>query len=195
MTEIPPSLVKFSPVQAPDRIASLDVLRGFAVLGILIMSIQSFSMIRAAFINPSAFGDLAGVNKWVWIIGLVHAYLFWYGDILVGYALCGMLFFLFRKARTGRLLFLGFCSMLMGMALYKWDFLSARKSAKTYLTSMVPGLVLGFPPIIYRIIQNFRHEWSHDYSMWFGPAEWLRRSLTYRQLQPIRKEVEGLAVG
>ncbi len=35
-----------------DRIISLDILRGVAVLGILIMNIQSFSMPSAAYINP-----------------------------------------------------------------------------------------------------------------------------------------------
>ena len=51
-----------------ERIISLDVLRGIAVLGILIMNIQSFSMISAAYINPLAYGDLTGINKWIWII-------------------------------------------------------------------------------------------------------------------------------
>ena len=50
------------PVPAADRIASLDVLRGFAVLGILMVNIQSFAMIDAAYFNPSAFGSLAGAN-------------------------------------------------------------------------------------------------------------------------------------
>ncbi len=49
------------------RVDSLDLLRGMAVLGMMVMNIQSFSMIRAAYINPTAFGDLAGLNKWVWI--------------------------------------------------------------------------------------------------------------------------------
>ena len=134
MPEIKSSLSGILPVQSADRIHSLDVLRGFAILGILIMNIQSFSMIRAAYINPAAYGDLTGINKWVWIIGqvlangkfmaifsalfgtgillfwekarsagkkagqlhyrrifwllvigLIHAYFFWYGDILVGF--------------------------------------------------------------------------------------------------------------
>ncbi|MCG8309610.1 MAG: DUF418 domain-containing protein [Cytophagales bacterium] len=58
----------FLPSEKKDRIASLDVLRGVAVLGILLMNIQSFSMIGAAYINPTAFGDLTGVNKAVWIL-------------------------------------------------------------------------------------------------------------------------------
>jgi uncharacterized protein len=56
-----------------DRIVSLDVLRGVAVLGILVMNIQSFSMPSAAYINPTAYGDLTGINKWIWIISHILA--------------------------------------------------------------------------------------------------------------------------
>ena len=55
------------------RIVSLDVLRGVAVLGILIMNIQSFSMPSAAYINPTAYGDLTGLNKWIWIFSHILA--------------------------------------------------------------------------------------------------------------------------
>ncbi len=55
------------------RIVSLDILRGVAVLGILIMNIQSFSMPQAAYINPTAFGDLSGLNKWIWILSHILA--------------------------------------------------------------------------------------------------------------------------
>ena len=124
-----------SSVPTSTRIVTLDVIRGIAILGILIMNIQSFSMIGQAYVNPTAFGDLTGINKWVWIlshvfadqkfmtlfsilfgasillitegverkgksplkvhfsrnfwlliIGLIHAYFLWYGDILTPYA-------------------------------------------------------------------------------------------------------------
>jgi uncharacterized protein len=55
------------------RIVSLDVLRGVAVLGILVMNIQSFSMPTAAYINPTAYGDLTGLNKWIWILSHILA--------------------------------------------------------------------------------------------------------------------------
>tara|TARA_B110001452_G_C15205913_1_gene418359 strand:- start:267 stop:1484 length:1218 start_codon:yes stop_codon:yes gene_type:complete len=61
-----------SPVRAQDRIASIDVLRGFALLGILVMNIQSFAMVEAAYFDPSQSGDLTGVNWWVW--ALSHAF-------------------------------------------------------------------------------------------------------------------------
>ncbi len=56
------------PVQSKERIQSLDLLRGIAILGILIMNIQSFSMPGAAYLNPMAYGDMEGINKWVWIL-------------------------------------------------------------------------------------------------------------------------------
>jgi uncharacterized protein len=58
--------------------------------------------------------------------------------------------------------------MLLGMALYKWGFLSARKSVKTYVTTLLLGLLFGLPLIITGVIQNFKHDWFYDYSMWFG---------------------------
>ena len=123
-----------------ERIDSIDILRGFALLGILVMNIQSFSMPSSAYIIPSSYGSMEGINGFVWLIGhlffdlkfmamfsmlfgagivlmsahrdaegqkvlgvhyrrmvllllfgLMHAYLIWYGDILVPYAICGMI--------------------------------------------------------------------------------------------------------
>ena len=62
-----------SPVSLKDRYISLDVLCGFAVFVILIMNIQNFSMIPAAYINTTVYGDLTGINKLVWIISHLFA--------------------------------------------------------------------------------------------------------------------------
>lgn len=151
------------PVAPAERIMALDALRGFALLGILVMNIQSFSMIEAAYFNPTSYGDLTGLNKAVWIvshlfadqkfmtifavlfgagivlmarsaeakgrkatglhyrrtfwllvIGLGHAYLLWYGDILVVYALCALSVFWFRKLSPFKLLFIGILMIAMG---------------------------------------------------------------------------------
>lgn len=61
------------PVTDKERIVSIDVLRGFALLGILPMNIQYFSMISAAYWNPTAYGDLHGANFWVWLLSHVLA--------------------------------------------------------------------------------------------------------------------------
>jgi len=68
-THTPGAACPAGPVEAKQRISSLDVTRGFALLGILVMNIQSFSMVSSAYLNPTAYGDLTGVNWWVWLIG------------------------------------------------------------------------------------------------------------------------------
>jgi uncharacterized protein len=65
MTTSPPS-ASITPLPAAERVQALDVLRGVALLGILVMNIQGFAMIYAAYFNPMAYGDLSGVNGWVW---------------------------------------------------------------------------------------------------------------------------------
>jgi uncharacterized protein len=59
-------------VTQTERVVSIDVLRGFALLGILIVNIQAFSMIEAAYFNPTAYGDFTGPNLLVWL--LTHAF-------------------------------------------------------------------------------------------------------------------------
>lgn len=56
------------PVGRAERIVSLDVLRGFALLGILVVNVVSFSMISATYLNPTAQGELSGANYWVWLL-------------------------------------------------------------------------------------------------------------------------------
>ncbi len=136
-----------------QRIDSLDFIRGVAVLGILMMNIQSFSMPMAAYSNPTAFGDLNGVNLiawqfshlffdqkfmsifsilfgvgiaifservteregfsgkrhyirmlWLFLFGALHAIFLWWGDILMMYAVCGCISFLFKDAKDKTLI-------------------------------------------------------------------------------------------
>lgn len=57
-----------SAARGEERILALDVLRGFALLGILYMNVQLFAMPKAAYLNPTAWGDLAGADLWAWRI-------------------------------------------------------------------------------------------------------------------------------
>lgn len=133
-------MVQPLPVSDPERIESLDVLRGFALLGILAMNIRAMAAPVGAYATPYAFFEYDGASRasyilttvafelkmmglfsmlfgagvllyaakptesgrpprglwfrrmfWLLVIGLVHAYLIWEGDILVPYALCGLL--------------------------------------------------------------------------------------------------------
>jgi uncharacterized protein len=157
-----------APVGQPDRIAALDVLRGFALLGILVMNIQFFSMPGVAYMNPTAFGDLSGANLAVWfvshvffdqkfmtifsllfgagivlfttraeakahragwlhykrmfwllVIGLMHAHLIWPGDILVLYATCGAIVFLFRRLAAVPLIGIGVLTLAVGSIIWQ----------------------------------------------------------------------------
>lgn len=47
-----------TPTTQQERILSLDVLRGFTILGILIMNIQSFSMPGASYLIRWDLGDI-----------------------------------------------------------------------------------------------------------------------------------------
>lgn len=60
-----------APTVGAERIVALDVLRGFALMGILVMNIQAFAMPSAAYTNPAAYGDLTGINAAVWAFGEV----------------------------------------------------------------------------------------------------------------------------
>ena len=52
------------PINLKNRIHSLDLIRGFAVLGILIMNITSFSQISMAYMNPTIGAGLEGYNQY-----------------------------------------------------------------------------------------------------------------------------------
>ena len=55
-------LTNATPTQEANRIISLDVLRGFALLGIFIMNMIAFAMIGANYLNPMAEGVLDGAD-------------------------------------------------------------------------------------------------------------------------------------
>lgn len=158
----PPAPPPPAPVSEHQRISAIDALRGFALLGILVLNIQVFAMPGAAYINPTAYGDFTGANFWTWylshllcdqkimtifsmlfgagivlmssriestgnsalgvhyrrmgwliLFGILHAYLIWYGDILVAYGMCGLVAWWFRKLRPTWLIMFGTISFII----------------------------------------------------------------------------------
>jgi uncharacterized protein len=59
-------MTAFAPVRAEERISSLDTLRGFALLGILLMNIVGFGL-HNAYENPLVAGGAEGWNLAAWI--------------------------------------------------------------------------------------------------------------------------------
>lgn len=57
------------PVKQAQRITGLDTLRGFALLGILVVNAQAFGMVSTAYSNPTVYGDFTGVNYMCWWFG------------------------------------------------------------------------------------------------------------------------------
>lgn len=59
------------PLGEKGRFESLDVLRGFAVLGIFAINIWYFALPSVFFSNPTALGPLEGTDRIVWIVTYV----------------------------------------------------------------------------------------------------------------------------
>ncbi|HWU94707.1 MAG TPA: DUF418 domain-containing protein, partial [Sphingomonas sp.] len=53
------------------RLVSLDVVRGVAVLGILLLNILSFALPEAAYVNPRAYGGWHGADLATWAVNFV----------------------------------------------------------------------------------------------------------------------------
>ncbi len=66
-----------APVSAEDRIRNMDVLRGFALLGILLMNILSWGLPEVASNNPKAAGGYTGINLVLWAVQMI----FWDGKM------------------------------------------------------------------------------------------------------------------
>lgn len=156
----PGTLATAEPVPGTERIGSLDILRGVAILGILVMNIYAFALPFTAYSNPLVMGGTDTLNLGTWffthiffdqkflsifamlfgagiilmtgraevrgvgfgrifyrrqffmlLLGAVHAYFIWFGDILFMYAAVGMLAYLFRN-RTPRTLIILACLFL-----------------------------------------------------------------------------------
>ena len=186
-----------------SRLTCLDVLRGVAVMGILIMNINNWGLGRPGYWNAGAIGGSEGLDLAVWwidtvfaadkmrglfslmfgastllviqramakeegparvhysrmiallILGYAHYAFIWRSDILVLYACCGLLLFLFRN--------------LSPRALWIW-------AALFFLAALVPAALFMVPPGLagYGYIANPPADLIaafNDMNLWNGPA-------------------------
>ena len=154
------------PVEPARRIQVIDILRGFAIFGILLVNMQFFNQsiftkimglyepatlldqLADWFIRffatgkfYSTFSFLFGLGMAIqyaraqergarfgrfWlrrmgvllVFGVIHAYLFWVGDILLLYSLLGMALLLFRNRRPRTLLIWAAVMLLIPLLIY-----------------------------------------------------------------------------
>ena len=175
------------PVERQERVASVDVLRGFALLGILLMNITSFGLPSWAYAIPlstplpvfsgpharvntivwflrwvlaegkmrALFSMLFGAgavlltsraeqrgagdrtadiftrrNMWLVLIGFLHGYVIWYGDILYWYGLTGLLFLYPCRKLKAKTLVWAACAVLFVNTL----FLGGGQFARAYFS-------------------------------------------------------------
>jgi uncharacterized protein len=179
------------PVSESERIQTLDVLRGIALLGILVVNIEVFALPNGVFFDPRLAGGFEGANQFVWkwstvfffekmmaifsmlfgagivlfcakgeaagikpaktyyrrilgllLVGLIHAYFFWYGDILVPYALTALILYLFRRRSAKALIIVGVVFLVFGSLIqfaaglqFSW----MRSSAEEYRAAEASG--------------------------------------------------------
>jgi uncharacterized protein len=57
--------------EKPSRIATLDIVRGVAVMGILGMNAVGFTMPAQAYFNPAAYGGAEGADLVAWTLGFI----------------------------------------------------------------------------------------------------------------------------
>ncbi|MDN4492272.1 DUF418 domain-containing protein [Ureibacillus aquaedulcis] len=147
--------MNFQPTTLNERVDALDILRGFSLLGILLVNIFAFNLplpyidlgswfteakdiiwhqtldiyVQSSFypLFSMLFGyglamqymkaERTGTNFYKFapkrlvlllILGLLHAFFIWWGDILTMYAFCGFFLILFLRFGSGWLLTFGF---------------------------------------------------------------------------------------
>lgn len=214
-----------APTASAERISSVDVVRGFALLGILLLNICAFGLPFMAYMDPTLVGDAAEANRWTWAVnqvltdgkmrglfsmlfgagviiltsraaerglgadiadiyyrrtlwlllfGLLHAYFIWSGDILVFYAIAGLMLYPFRKLRPRALIITGACVLLVPALLNTagaFGIGELRESAVRYEAQAASGTHLTFEQ------QQAVDGWGQVNRMFRPDAESLQREI------------------
>ena len=184
------------PVQPGQRIQTIDILRGFAIFGILLVNMEFFNQsalnLVAQLNEPataldqlarwfiaffaegkfySTFSFLFGLGMAIqygraqergarfgrfWLrrmlvllgFGLIHAYLFWPGDILILYSVLGIALLLWRKARPRTLLIWALVFLLLPLLINAalWGLVELSKVAggEEMMTQMFDQQLAGY---------------------------------------------------
>ena len=132
-----------APTVPSERIQALDTIRGFAVLGILLMNILAFGLPSRAYFDPSVDGALSGADFGVFFVVdlLVEGVMRAVFSMLFG---AGIALAASRETRPkGVGIYYRRQFLLLGMALYKTGFFQGRRSLRCYGLVAVLGFACG----------------------------------------------------
>jgi uncharacterized protein len=193
-------LPELAPVAESDRIHALDVVRGVALLGILLVNMRFFAHPIGVYEQRSPAADAAALDAlahWLlkifcegkfyplysmlfgmglvlmrsralergarfgplyvrrlgalFLIGAVHAFLLWYGDILIIYSVAGLVLLCFAAARARTLLITGVAmvgaAVFIGMAATAVDVLSQELISPGGMQDVSPPILTEGTPL------------------------------------------------
>lgn len=222
-----------------SRIATLDGLRGIAVMGILLMNVNAFAMPFAAYDNPAAYGPMRAGDVALWAIefvfvdgkmraifsalfgaslllvadraeaagrnaaavhvarmttlllfGIAHACLLWAGDILVLYALTGMIAFPLRTLPIERMLVLAGLLLLFGMAMLGLHYQAlAALGEAAHRPGASPEDVAGWAAVLDQIGRPRAAALAADLTLHRGPWRTLVAHLAAREPQSVVQQL------
>lgn len=213
-----------SPISTNERLVSLDIIRGFALFGILLVNMPLFQtpklveelylispelspidqfvrLVLDVFIETkffAIFSILFGVGFYIFmkraeekteffyrlysrrlivlaLFGFLHLFFFWYGDILLRYALSGffLIFFYKRKEKTILIWLMSFTIVLIG--LLSFSFFSSTDAIEQQMNMMqIKGA-----PKVEEAIDIYNHG---------GYFEWLSYRFT-NEVIPVLKNI------
>jgi len=195
------------PVQPKDRLHNLDMLRGWAILGILAVNAVAFAWPAEVLMSEapppvalshadkvglwvvdvffsdkfrSLFTMLFGVSiflvggekydparspvlvrrlLWLGAFGLIHGAVFWYGDILLQYAYCGLLMMMFRSWTARRLLWVGGGLTLLWGVIATLGLWAMANMPPEFSAEMQAGRPASDPATIAASVELYRSGW------------------------------------
>ncbi len=219
-----------------ERFATLDTVRGIAVMGILAMNIVAFALLPQAYINPlvqgvgsaadfasyafsfvlidgkmrGLFSFLFGASMllviqlaeksgesprrvtfrrqlWLLAFGMIHFYLIWFGDILIGFALIGMVAWFFRNKSAKGLIVWG--SLLVALQLLIMTGSAAQAQMLSQAVAVPnpdPELVKAWEAMARELAVPTAERMQHQMAVHLGPWTGLvQQQLTENRFMPL----------
>ena len=197
-----------------DRIEILDLTRGVAVLGILLMNIRIFAEPSVNYFSPIFYGDYSGLNRLWWdfqyffadqkfmalfsmlfgastalicdglakkggkvgyiygrriffllLIGLIHAYLIWSGDILVFYAISSIIPFFLRNIGWKKQIAIGLVVLVLGTLNSYVAYTGISAAPESVLDDIASKYFVGVAAVDVAQIEAYRGSWPDQLMM------------------------------